>query len=119
MRIISRSQTDVQPVFDTIADSAIRLLRGWSALILLYDGKRLHLGAVRGGLPDSDRYQRERFPMELRPDHLVARCVLERTPQQDADALANPIPALRRSRPRSWVRRLPSGADAAWWRGDR
>jgi pimeloyl-ACP methyl ester carboxylesterase/GAF domain-containing protein len=54
LRIISRSQTDVQPVFDTIADSALRLLRGWSALILLYDGERLHLGSARGGLPDSE-----------------------------------------------------------------
>jgi len=95
LRIISRSQTDVQPVFDTIADSAIRLLQGWSALILLFDGQRLHLGAVRGGLPDSERYQRGRFPMPLRPDHLLARCIVERAPQQDPDALAHPDPAMR------------------------
>jgi len=95
LRVISRSQTDVQPVFDTIADSAIRLLQGWSALILLFDGELLHLGAARGGLPDSERYQRERFPMQLRPDHLLARCVLERAPQQDPDALAHPNPTFR------------------------
>jgi signal transduction histidine kinase len=90
LRIISRSQTDVQPVFETIADSAIRLLGGWSALILLFDGEQLHLGAARGGLPDSEQYQRERFPMRLHPDHLIARCILERAPQQDPDAQAHP-----------------------------
>ncbi len=91
LRIISRSQTDIQPVFDTIADSALRLLKGWSALILLYDGELLHFGAARGGLPDSERYQRERFPMRPHPDLLVGRCILERAPQQDPDARANPI----------------------------
>src|SRR5262249_22943646 len=30
LRVISRSQTDVQPVFDTIVDSAVHLLRGYS-----------------------------------------------------------------------------------------
>jgi signal transduction histidine kinase len=90
LRIISRSQTDVQPVFDTIADSAIRLLHGWSALILLIDGGLLHLGAVRGGLPDSERYQRGRFPVRLDPDYVLARCVLERSPQQEPDILSHP-----------------------------
>ena len=62
LRVISRSQTDLEPVFATIADSALRLLRAWSVLIVRYDGTRLDLGAVRGGLADSERFQRERFP---------------------------------------------------------
>jgi len=95
LRVISRAQTDVQPVFDTIAESALGLLGAWSVLVLLFDGVLLHLGATRGGLPDSERYQRERFPMRLRPDHLLARCILERAPQQDPDALADPDPAHR------------------------
>jgi GAF domain-containing protein len=95
LRIISRAQTDVQPVFDTIADSAIRLLQGWSALILLYDGELLHLGAVRGGLPDSERYQKARFPMRLQPDHLLAQCIVDRFPRQHPDACAHPSPLFR------------------------
>ncbi|HEU4369625.1 MAG TPA: GAF domain-containing protein [Methylomirabilota bacterium] len=95
LRVIAGSPTDVQPVFDTIAESALGLLGAWSVLVLLFDGELLHLGAARGGLPDSERYQRERFPMQLRPDHLLARCILERAPQQDPDALAHPDPARR------------------------
>jgi len=95
LRAISRAQTDVRPVFDTIAESALGLLGAWSVLVLLFDGEVLHLGAARGGLPDSEQYQRERFPMRLRPDHLLARCIVERAPQQDPDALAHPDPVRR------------------------
>src|SRR5262249_53701125 len=53
LRVISQSQTDVQPVFETIADSAMRLFGAWSALVFRYDGEYLSLAAARGGLPGS------------------------------------------------------------------
>ena len=49
LRAISRSPTDVQPVFDVIAESALRLLGGWSIVVWRYDGEHLHLGAIKGG----------------------------------------------------------------------
>src|SRR5262249_2560484 len=46
LRVISGSQTDVQPVFDTIIQSAVRLLDGFSGVITQIVGDELHLGAL-------------------------------------------------------------------------
>src|SRR5882762_6232314 len=46
LRVISRSSTNVQPVFDAIAENARRLLRGWGALVVRFDGNLLELAAV-------------------------------------------------------------------------
>jgi hypothetical protein len=51
LRVISQSQTEVQPVFDTIVDNAIRLFRAWAVAAMRSDGQLLHLIAVRGGTP--------------------------------------------------------------------
>jgi GAF domain-containing protein/nitrogen-specific signal transduction histidine kinase len=53
LRVISRSPSSVQPVFDVIAESALRLLGGWSVIVWRYDGSRLHIGAAKGGHPGS------------------------------------------------------------------
>src|SRR5262249_35351554 len=34
LRVISKSQTEVQPVFDAIVDNAIRLFRGWAVAVM-------------------------------------------------------------------------------------
>src|SRR5262249_5225684 len=45
LRVISRSQTDVQPVFDTILRSAVRLLRGHTGALTRVSGGQLELAA--------------------------------------------------------------------------
>jgi GAF domain-containing protein len=45
LRVISSSPTDVQPVFDTIARSSLRLLDGHSAAVRLLVGDELHVRA--------------------------------------------------------------------------
>ena len=42
LRVISSSPTDVQPVFDTIVRSAVRLCDGASARVFRFDGELLH-----------------------------------------------------------------------------
>ena len=45
LRVISRSQTDVQPVFDAIVDSAVRLLGGNSGALSRIVGDQIELAA--------------------------------------------------------------------------
>src|SRR5207237_10806415 len=46
LRVISRSQTDVQPVFDAIVDSAVRLLGAHSGLLTRLAGEQIELAAL-------------------------------------------------------------------------
>ena len=46
LRVISRSQTDVPPVFDAIVESAVRLLRAYSGLLTLIEGDQIELAAL-------------------------------------------------------------------------
>src|SRR5262249_61861601 len=62
LRVISQAQTDVQPVFETIADSAMRLFGAWSVLVFRYGGEYLSLAAARGGLPGSEELLIEQYP---------------------------------------------------------
>ena len=48
LRVISESQTDVQPVFDAIAAKAARLCDATDAVIFRLDAGLVHVGAVRG-----------------------------------------------------------------------
>ena len=80
LRVISGSPTDLQPVFDSMLQSAIRLLGGFGGAILLYDGSALHFGAVAGGRPQSgaEDWFRSIYPLPLDPDTPVGRAILER-----------------------------------------
>ncbi|HLF11707.1 MAG TPA: GAF domain-containing protein, partial [Gammaproteobacteria bacterium] len=48
LRVISRSQTDVQPVFDTIAENARQLCGGAQSWVMRYDGELSHVVAYSG-----------------------------------------------------------------------
>ncbi len=43
LRVISRSQTDAQPVFDTIAAAVLKLCRASAANVFTFDGRMVHL----------------------------------------------------------------------------
>src|SRR5438477_1572147 len=62
LRVISRSQTDVQPVFDTIVRSAVRLCDGLFSALFQFDGELLHHVAHHNYTPEALEEMRRIFP---------------------------------------------------------
>jgi GAF domain-containing protein len=90
LRVISRSQTDVQPVFDAIVHSAVRLLHAYASLLTRVEGNQITLGAITSTDPAGDAYQRALYPMPLDSDHAHAQVIRSRAPLNSADAFADP-----------------------------
>ncbi len=107
LRIISRSGTDVQPVFDAIADSALRLLHGWGSMVVRFDGQLLHAAAIRGGHPGSDEVLREQFPTPPLRGSIQGAAILDREVKHIADIETDDV----------W-RNLRSNARARGWRAN-
>src|SRR5215472_12907000 len=68
LQVISRSPTDVQPVFDTIIRSAVRLLGGFSGLVTQIIGDHVHLAALTSTTPSGDAAQRALWPRPVKED---------------------------------------------------
>jgi GAF domain-containing protein len=65
LRVISRSQTDVQPVFDAILASAVRLLQGYSGVVTRVAGDQLDLAALTRTTDAGDAAVRALYPERL------------------------------------------------------
>jgi signal transduction histidine kinase len=78
LRVISRSQTDVQPVFDTIVRSAVKLCDGLFSALYQFDGELLFPAAQYNYTPKALEEMRRIFP--ARPDRGrgTGRAILER-----------------------------------------
>jgi GAF domain-containing protein len=79
LRVISRSQTDVQPVFDTIVRSAVRLCDGMFCTLFRLDGELVHLVAEHNFTPEAVGAARLIFPAPLTRQLAAARAILDRT----------------------------------------
>ena len=90
LRVISRSQTDVQPVFDAIVESAVRLLRGFVAAISRLAGGQLELAAFTSTDPAGDAAVRSAFPQALASDWPHSRAVRGRALLNVNDARSDP-----------------------------
>jgi len=93
LRVISQAQADVQPVFETIADSAMRLFGAWSASVFRYENELIRLAAARGGLPGSDAAFMDELQVPRRPteDSPRDRAVLTRAVQHVVDVDTDPF----------------------------
>ncbi|HXH83812.1 MAG TPA: GAF domain-containing protein [Candidatus Tectomicrobia bacterium] len=86
LRVIGQSTTDAQPVFDAIAESSLRLLRGHSAIVMRCEGEQLEVASVRGGAPGSEAAVREALrAIPPRRGTYVWDAILDREVKQIAD----------------------------------
>jgi signal transduction histidine kinase len=79
LRAIAHTQTDVQPVFDTIVESASRLCRATNAAVFLTDGRTLYEPANYGSAPEVLAATRARFPRPLAMDTTSGIAILTRS----------------------------------------
>jgi len=85
LSVISRSQTDVQPVFDTIAKNALRLCDGMFSAVGRFDGTIIQLAAYHNVELEDAEEIRKAWPMTLESKTVTARAVRERAVVQIPD----------------------------------
>ena len=90
LRVISRSQTDVQPVFDAIVHSAVRLLGAYSGALTRIAGDQIELAALTSTDDAGDAAARARFPQSLQSEGPHAQAIRDRAPLNIADAHTDP-----------------------------
>ncbi len=80
LRVISSSPTDVQPVFEAMAQSAWRLCDATYSGVYRVDGSVVHLVAHNHDTPGAVEEFRRAWPMPLTsPDSVVVRAIREQT----------------------------------------
>src|SRR5262249_51468687 len=90
LKVISRSTTDVQPVFDMIAESARRLCDGQFCFVYRFDGQLLHFVAHHSLTSEVLEMNRRAYPAPPSRKSAAARAILERGFVQIPDTNADP-----------------------------
>jgi GAF domain-containing protein/CheY-like chemotaxis protein len=90
LRVISGCPTDVQPVFDTIARSAVRLCQAAFAYVFRYDGTLMHVVAHHNLSAIALEALRRQWPMPPDRGSVPARAILDRRVIHVADVLDEP-----------------------------
>jgi GAF domain-containing protein len=109
LRVISRSQTDVQPVFDAIVESAVRLLGAYTGALTRIAGDELELVALTSIDAAANAAVTAVFPQSLQSEGPHAQAIRDRAPLNIADAHTDPrVPEAQRAFARvrgfrSWV----------------
>jgi GAF domain-containing protein len=89
LKVIASSPSDVQPVFEAIATSANRLLRGFSTAVLRFVEGVAHLAAFTPTNPAADEMLRTSFPLPF-TDYAPLRLVQNGETVQFADTETAP-----------------------------
>src|SRR5262245_17945293 len=78
LRVISSSPTDVQPVFEAILRSAVRLCDGAFGNLYRFDGKLVHQVANYNFTPEAREVARHQYPAPLTRGLVGTRAILDR-----------------------------------------
>ena len=95
LKVISESPTNVQPVFEAIAERAKALCGAQVSGVARLDGEWVHLAAYRGVSPEASDAMRSEFPVSVVSPTIMARAIRERAPVQIVDVFADPTYGLK------------------------
>jgi GAF domain-containing protein/anti-sigma regulatory factor (Ser/Thr protein kinase) len=90
LKVISSSPTDVQPVFEAMVRSAVRLCGAEHCVAARFDGEQLHPLAFHGFSDEAMSTITRMFPMRPSLETLLGRVALQRNVVMMSDMLADP-----------------------------
>src|SRR5215469_11396990 len=90
LRVISGSPTNVQPVFDSIAESAVRLCGGQFSFVVRFDGKVMDFASCFGLSAEGLNALRSMLPRPASEDTSSGRAILGRAVVEVPDVEADP-----------------------------
>src|SRR6516165_10368853 len=89
LKVIGRSTLDLQPVFETLAENAVRLCEAKRSFIYRFDGQYLRVVATHSASPEMRAFV-EQNPIAPGRGSATARAALERRTVQVLDAQGDP-----------------------------
>jgi signal transduction histidine kinase len=90
LRVISRSPTDVRPVFDTIARNARRLCEADSCSVFTYGGELIRLESIDNATIEGADAIRRAYPLPPSRGHATGRAILTGRPVHIPDVRHDP-----------------------------
>ncbi|MGB9348731.1 MAG: GAF domain-containing protein, partial [Pseudolabrys sp.] len=90
LRVISRSATDLRPVFETIAHNSVHLCGATYGAVFRFDGEMISFVAHHNLEQAGIEAVHQMFPMRPNTSSLVGRTILERDVLHVADVAAEP-----------------------------
>jgi len=90
LRVISSSPTEFQPVFQTIARSALSLCGAAFCTVTRYDGELVHLAAHESVTREATQFMQRVFPLRPSRGTINSRAILERAIIRIEDVQADP-----------------------------
>jgi class 3 adenylate cyclase len=88
--VLSRSATDLQPVFETIAHNSVHLCRATYGVVFRFDGEMINFVAHHNLDRAAIDAVHQMFPMRPNTGSFVGRTILQRDVLHVADAAADP-----------------------------
>ena len=119
LRVIASSPTDLQPVFDVMVQSAVRLCDGLLAAMFRFDGELIHFAAQHNFTPEGIEAVRRTFP--VRPTRALGsgRAILRRAVVHIPDVEVDPEYAHQAMSARGRLSKRPLGTHDAGGRSHR